>query len=165
MAYRQQRSADGTMNTTQHLPTGPKRVKLKHKAVMKTVQEAVAERIASAGPSVFDGVVDILADSVIKKRKDIVVQAVGTLDKLEKEHAKINRNDNVTFVDGQRHESMTEKRFNEIKKSKERMDRLSAAISKALETNATDDYTKLEKLSSGKPDDSAKEQGGGSGEE
>lgn len=131
---------------------------------MKTVQEAVGEQIAKAGTKVFDGVVETIAGAEIRKRQDAIVQAVAMQDKLDKEFQKINKPDNVTYVEGTRVEVMTEKRFNEIKKLKERMEKLTTAINKCLELNTQDEYNKLGKLISGKPDEPKTEgsaEGGG----
>jgi hypothetical protein len=80
----------------------------------------VAEKIASSGGIVLDSVVERLAEVEIQKRISAIQLAVSKLDSLNKEFAKINgKCDSVHYdKDGIKVESMSEKRFNEIKKTK-----------------------------------------------
>lgn len=133
---------------------------------MTTVQDKVAEKIAQSGPVVMDRVVSLIADKEIKSRVDAVTQAVATVDNLQKDLVKINKNDTVNYsADGSKVEMMSEKRYNEIKKAKERISKLEAAISKALETNNADDFIKLSKAINAKPSDDKNEGGADSGAE
>jgi len=130
-----------------------------------TIQDKVAEKIAQSGPQVMERVVSILADKEVKSRVDMVAQAVSTLDGLNKDLAKVNRNDETRYVDGLKVESMSEKRFNEIKKLKDRITKLEQSLNAALEKNTQDEYAKLSKAISGKSPEPQKDGDGEGGEQ
>lgn len=111
-----------------------------------TVQEKVAEGIKGCGSKVEQIVIDTLVGNEVTKRQDVIIKALGRLDTLKKELNKINRPDSVTYVDGKKHESMTETRFKEIEKANETINKLQAATDKALEENTADAYAKLTEL-------------------
>lgn len=110
----------------------------------KTIQEAVAEKIAKSGESVANIVVDKLADLEINKRVDAITKAVNKQEQLEKDFKKINKNDVFTYTEGHPIEAMSKNRFDEIKKLKEKMDKLTKAIDFALTQNSLDAYSKLD---------------------
>jgi len=111
----------------------------------------VAEKINGCGETVVNTVVDKLAEIEINRRVDIIQKAISKQDTLVKELSKINgKCDNVFYdKDGVKQESMTEKRFNEIKKSKESIDSFEKALQSALELNTNESYNKLNGLLGG----------------
>lgn len=108
-----------------------------------TIQEAVAQKIAGSGETVKNTVVDILANGEINKRVDSITKAISKIDLLEKEYKKINKSDITTYVNNAPVESMSQNRFNDIKKSKDKFDNLTNAFNIALETNTQEAYDKL----------------------
>lgn len=110
---------------------------------MKTIQEAVAEKIATSGDRVTAIVIDDLAYVEISKRVNAITNAIGQADKIKKEWDKINKNDLITFVDGRSVEAMSKNRFDDIRKAKEKFESINSATNAALETNTTEAYNKL----------------------
>lgn len=109
----------------------------------KTIQEAVAEKIKLSGENVANIVIEKLAEVEITKRVTAITSAVQKQDELEKNLKKINKNDVVTYVDGLPTEVMSKNRFEEIKKAKEKAEKLTKAIYFALTENTADAYNKL----------------------
>ena len=107
------------------------------------IQEKVAEKIANCGSTVESTVVDTLAQAEINKRVDLITKSIGRLDNLVKEYNKINRDDLVTYSNGAKVSSMSEKRFQDIQKSKQMLEGFEKALNTALETNTQDAYNKL----------------------
>lgn len=110
---------------------------------MTTIQEKVAEKIQNCGEFVTNTVVDKLADVEIARRVDLVTKAIQRLDTLEKELKKIDKNDITTYQDGKEIQTMSKARFDEIKKTKEKIEKLTKAIEVSLTENTADSYTKL----------------------
>lgn len=111
---------------------------------MATIQEAVAEKISKSGVTVKEIIIDSLVAQEVAKRVDIITKALTKLESMEKDFKKINgKNDNISYVAGVKVESMTEKRFQEIEKSKQNIDGLKKLIDNCLEKNDEDSYTKL----------------------
>jgi hypothetical protein len=111
----------------------------------------VAEKINGCRETVINTVVDKLAEIEINKRVLIIQQAIAKQELLQKELAKINGKCDSVFYDkdGIKHESMSEKRFNDIKKSKESLELLEKVLNSALETNTQESYNKLNGLLGG----------------
>jgi len=109
----------------------------------KTIQEAVAEKITQSGENVANTVIEKLAEVEISKRVDTITKAVQKQEQLEKDLKKINKNDVVTYIEGTPTEVMSKNRFEEIKKGKEKIEKLTKAIDFALTQNSFDAYNKL----------------------
>ena len=109
----------------------------------KTIQEAVAEKITQSGANVANTVIEKLAEVEISKRVDAITKAVQKQEQLEKDLKKINKNDVVTYIEGNPTEVMSKNRFEEIKKGKEKIEKLTKAIDFALTQNSFDAYNKL----------------------
>lgn len=109
----------------------------------KTIQEAVAEKITQSGENVANTVIEKLAEVEISKRVDAITKAVQKQEQLEKDLKKINKNDVVTYIEGTPTEVMSKNRFEEIKKGKEKIEKLTKAIDFALTQNSFDAYNKL----------------------
>lgn len=109
----------------------------------KTIQEAVAEKITQSGENVANTVIEKLAEVEISKRVDAITKAIQKQEQLEKDLKKINKNDVVTYVEGTPTEVMSKNRFEEIKKGKEKIEKLTKAIDFALTQNSFDAYNKL----------------------
>lgn len=107
------------------------------------ITEAVAAKIAESGSQVESIVIDKLAQAEINRRVDLITKGIQKIDTLKKEHKKIDRCDTKNYIDGKPVESMSEKRYQEIQKSKQQIDRLENAVSSALEKNDEDSYKKL----------------------
>lgn len=110
-----------------------------------TIQEKVAEKIAGSGANIADTVVNKLAEVEITRRVDILTNAIKKQEPLEKELKKIDGKDDVTtYVNGAEVKAMSKQRFDEIKKAKENVEKLNAAINTALTDNTTEAYNKLD---------------------
>lgn len=109
----------------------------------KTIQEAVAEKITQSGANVANTVIEKLAEVEISKRVDAITKAVQKQEQLEKDLKKINKNDVVTYIEGTPTEVMSKNRFEEIKKGKEKIGKLTKAIDFTLTQNSFDAYNKL----------------------
>ena len=112
----------------------------------KTIQEVVAEKISACGQTVIDTVVEKLAEVEISKRVEIITKAIAVQDQANGNLKKIDRNDIVTYVDGNQVQSMSKARYDDIKKAKENLEKLTKAIDAALTENTTDTYNKLNDL-------------------
>jgi hypothetical protein len=109
----------------------------------KTIQEAVAEKITQSGEYVSNTVIEKLAEVEISKRVDAITKAIQKQEQLEKDLKKINKNDVVTYIEGTPTEVMSKNRFEEIKKCKEKIEKLTKAIDFSLTQNSFDAYNKL----------------------
>lgn len=109
----------------------------------KTIQEVIAERITKSGEYVTNLVAERLAQVEISKRVDTVIDALKKHDQLTLSLNKVSRNDIFTYVNGLQVEAMSKDRFEEIKKTKEKLERLTKLIDTALNQNTSDAYDKL----------------------
>lgn len=109
----------------------------------KTIQEAVAEKITQGGESVANTVIEKLAELEITTRVDAITKAIQNQTQREKDLKKINKNDVITYIEGKPTEVMSKNRFEEIKKSKDKIAKLAKAIDVALTQNSFDAYKQL----------------------
>jgi acetylornithine deacetylase/succinyl-diaminopimelate desuccinylase-like protein len=114
----------------------------------KTIKEAVAEKIKECGEEVANTVINKLAEVEISRRVDLIMKGINHLEKLEKEWKKVDgKKDVITYNDaGEKIETMSKARWEEIKKAKEKVDKMTKAIDSALKDNTTDAYNKLSDL-------------------
>jgi len=120
-----------------------------------TVKEAVAEQVKKLGGNVLDIVAEKLAQIEIDRRVAAVVSAVNLQEQMEKSLQKLDKPDTVTYVAEVKHEAYSSNRFEEVKKLREKLDKLKQLIETALQTYEADSYTKLAEFV-------AKESGGNS---
>lgn len=112
-----------------------------------SVKEVVSQRIADSGPKIFDKVVDILAEEIITKRVKQIVEAQTEYEKLEKEFKKLVPD--VVSYDGEgkvASENFSKSRIDARSKATKRMEKIKAAIDKALENN---DFSGMNNLGNG----------------
>ena len=116
------------------------------------ILEKVSEKVATAGTNVADAVINNLANIEINRRVDIITKAVARLENLEKEFKKIEDKCDSVYYDksGNKIETMSEKRHNEIQKAKQFLDDFTKTFNKCLEDNKSEDYNKLNGLLSAK---------------
>ena len=111
----------------------------------KSILEVAAEKVAEKGGEYVAKVVsDKLAEVIVNKRIDTITKAIQKQEQLDKDLKKINKNDVTHYVEGNPFESMSKQRFDDIKKLKEKTEKLTKATEAALEQNSTDAYNKLE---------------------
>jgi len=110
----------------------------------KTIQEAVAEQISNSGAKVAEIVIDKMAQIEIDKRVATIQKAILKQDELTKDLKKIDKEDFVTYAAGNQVSVMSKERFEQIKKLKEKIQKLVAATNAALNDNTHEAYTKLE---------------------
>lgn len=121
--------------------------------VIKTIQDAVLDQIQKLGPRVESSVVDMMVDKELQKRTPAIVQGLEKLVELEKEYEKTAKPDLVSReIDGTvLSQAYSSKKIEEIKKAKEKVEKLSKAIEKAFEHGDLKDLNQLLQQS-GKPD-------------
>jgi len=118
-----------------------------------TIQEKVAELIAKAGGDRLETeLVDLLVDREMEKRKPVLVQAIDHMGVLSEELKKIDKPDHKIMNSDNtvKEEGYTPKRLEEIKKTKEKIDKLTKAFEKAFSNGNLKDLNTL--LQSGKQD-------------
>lgn len=129
----------------------------------KTIYEAVAEKVVGSSGLVKDTVVNKIAQIEIDKRVNLISDAVKLVESLQRDLKKIDRNDVITYSNGQKSENMSKDRFDQIEKLKQTVGELEKAITTALEENTHESYNKLsDKL---KKDGGNKKESGTSSEE
>lgn len=121
-----------------------------------SITTAAAERIGNLGPSVVDGVVEVLVEREIKKRVDALTIAIDKLAKMEGDFRKLGP-DVKTFDEAgaETSSSYSANRSKERKEAKEKITKLTNAINKALEKK---DFSDVYNLAQGSSKD-----GGGKG--
>ena len=103
---------------------------------MPTITEAVAEKIANAGPMVHERVVTLLAEKEIERRVNLVIQATTELEKLTEQTKKFKPDQRFLNADGQVvQESYSQAKFDERKKHLARVEKLEKALNTALDQN------------------------------
>lgn len=117
------------------------------------ITEAVAKKIADAGPDTLERVVSTLAEEVLRKRVNALVSAYTESDNLAKKLRTLKPDqlgyDDTGAVVSQ---SYSKQRLEERKKVEARTARVNKAINKAVESN---DFGDLFKLGDGKSEASA----------
>jgi len=120
-----------------------------------TIQEKVAEKLSTCGETVINTVVDSIVNLKVTERAGIVTKTINKLDSLQKDLSKIDGKTDTTYygTDGAKTEVISQKRFEEVKKLKETIEKLTKTLEVALETNTDDSYTKLNgQLGGNKPE-------------
>lgn len=116
------------------------------KPAVKTIKDAVAEKIAASGPSVLENVAQALASTEIARREGIVITAYAELNKKQNELNKMKPDaPTLTIVDGQKvkTETWTEAGYKKFEEAKAKVEKLSNALDKALEVGDADSFNKL----------------------
>ncbi len=112
----------------------------------KTIQEVVLTKISESGENVFNNVVNKFVDIEINSRVDLIMSGCKKQDELEKMIKKISKNDVITYIDGQAVEVMSQARYDEIKKQKEKLNRLVSCLNDALNKNSSETYKVLQEV-------------------
>jgi len=112
----------------------------------RTIQEVVLTKISESGENVFNNVVNKFVDIEINSRVDLIMSGCKKQDELEKMIKKISKNDVITYIDGQAVEVMSQARYDEIKKQKEKLNRLVSCLYEALNKNSSETYKVLQEV-------------------
>lgn len=112
----------------------------------KTIQEVVLTKISESDENVFNNVVNKFVDIEINSRVDLIMSGCKKQDELEKMIKKISKNDVITYIDGQAVEVMSQARYDEIKKQKEKLNRLVFCLNEALNKNSSETYKVLQEV-------------------
>jgi hypothetical protein len=110
---------------------------------MQTIHEVVAERLSKDSINVRETVINNLTQIEVNKRVNLITEAVAMVELLEKDLNKIERNDVITYVDGQKQESMSKNRFEDIEKLKQKIANIEKEVTDSLDNNTEHAYTKL----------------------
>lgn len=114
---------------------------------MIDIKEKVAQKLVESGERVIGDVIDLLTNSEINRRIQIVVKAVSKIENDEKILKKLDNPDITTYDDKKvKADSYSAHRIADITKTKESLDKLKALFNKTLETSDIDNYNKLEQL-------------------
>lgn len=127
---------------------------------MNSVQVKVAEQITNLAPKVEDAVVAALTDRELTRRSDALVQALDKLDTMEKAFLKLGP-DQITYDDKgvKTGETFSKARIDARNKDQGKINKLTGAITKALEKSDFNDLYNLAK------NNNDQKQGGRSGDE
>ena len=112
-----------------------------------SVNTKVAERILEIGPQVEDKVIGVLVGRELDRRSQALTKALDDLSTLEKNFAKIDKPDVVSYNEKGKPaiENYSKSKLEEIKKAKEKIDRFTKAINKALEKGEFKDVYDIDK--------------------
>lgn len=113
---------------------------------MNSVQTAVAEKIATLGPSVEEKVVDALVGRELNRRSEALVGAMDKLSKLEGDLKKI-KPDQISYDEDGKEVSKTYSKAKTEEKDKlnKKIGKFTAAITKALEKDDFNDVYNIDK--------------------
>jgi histidinol dehydrogenase len=119
--------------------------------VVKSIQDVALEQIKGLGPRVESYVVDKIVDRELEKRAVPITQGMDTLTKFEEELKKVDKPDMIARDKEGKvvSEAYSSKRLEEIKKAKEKIEKLHKAIEKAYIHGDVKDLNQLNQ-SSGK---------------
>jgi hypothetical protein len=116
---------------------------------MATLKEQVAERIATLGPTVQDGVVSVLVEQVKEKRIKAVLTALNLIEETQKELKKIKPEQTFDADNKVVSEFYTKPNMESRKKAQEKIASVEAALEAAL--GATPNFEKLFKVTQNAP--------------
>lgn len=100
-----------------------------------SIREKIADQLANITPSVVDQVVEAIATRETNKRSEAIIKVIDKLDQAEKEMKKLERPDQVFYNDKNEVDVavFSEGRKNERMKKAKLIERLTNAITKAIE--------------------------------
>jgi hypothetical protein len=119
------------------------------------IKTKVAQAIAERSPSVRQQVVELMANEEIERRKMLVYNAVKDREKLEKEVAKIKPDHETFDLEGKSVKVFSKEKFEEMRKAKEKLAKLDAALDEAL--GDPPKYDKLNNLAGNKKEEKPQE--------
>lgn len=120
----------------------------------KTLQEQVADSLASVSEPVRAAVVSTIVAREVEKKSKILVQALDLLSTAEKDFKKIDRPDVEIFDEEEKAAAtyFSKTRVEERRKQRERINKIKGAIEKALTKG---DYGDINNLANSKPQQSS----------
>lgn len=127
---------------------------------MNSVQIKVAETILSIAPKVEDKVVGVLVERELAKRSTALVQVMDKLVDLEKDLKKLDRPDQKSYDNSGKvlTETYSKGLVDNVAKAKQKVEKHTKAINKALDSN---DFGDVYQLASGKDTSDGGKQGSG----
>lgn len=107
---------------------------------MNSIQISVAEKIATLGPGVADKVINTIVEKELIRRSNALVDCIDKLEKEEKAFRKLGA-DQKTFDEKGSvvSEYYSKARVEDRAKTKKKIEKITAAITKALEKNEFSD--------------------------
>lgn len=123
---------------------------------VRTIREAIAQRIAESGPHVRDGVLNVLTEKEIRRRSDAILKGLEMEDQHSKEIRKLEKPDLVTY-DANGNETsanFSKTRVEDLKKTREKRDKMHRALENALAMEEPN-FQKLFELVGGKGSEQA----------
>jgi hypothetical protein len=116
---------------------------------MATLKEQIAERIATLGPAVQEGVVSTLVDQVKEKRVKAVLSALSLLEETQKELKKVKPEQTFDGDGKVLTEFYTKTNMEARKKLVEKVAKIETALATALQSEAPN-FEKLFAVTQGK---------------
>ncbi len=112
---------------------------------MTTIREAVAEKIANIGPRTREQVIEHFAKIEADRQAAILVKGLTALDTAEASLEKVDKPDQLSYnQDGTiASQAYSLNRINEIKKAKEKIEKITSAITLADEQG---NFSALQKI-------------------
>lgn len=109
-----------------------------------TIHESVATRLSQSLPSVVERVIELRAEAVLASRVNTLTQAVEAVSKIDADLRRV-RPDTVQY-DGEGKiagEFFTKNQVEEKKKLNDKREKITRAMSAAMEKNDNDSWSKL----------------------
>lgn len=127
---------------------------------MNSLQAKVAEKIATIAPVVEEKIIDALVSREVNRRSDALTKAIDDLSKMEGEVRRIKPDQVQYNEDGTvKDQSYSKPKTEELKKLKQKIEKYTNAINKALEKADYGDVYNLSK-DAGKPANDNQKSGG-----
>lgn len=126
---------------------------------MTTINEKIADRIATLVPDVEEAVVSIMVTKELKKRSEAIVTAIGLLDSEERAAKRLGFDIQTYDASGNvATEGFSKQRVEERKKSAQKIEKFTKAIDKAVTKG---DMSDVYNLANSKPEKESRDQGKG----
>lgn len=113
---------------------------------MNSLQAKVAEKISTIAPVVEDKIIDALVAREVNRRSDALTKAIDDLNKMEGEQRRIKPDQVQYNEDGSvKDQSYSKAKIEELKKLKQKIEKYTNAINKALDKADYGDVYNLSK--------------------
>lgn len=114
---------------------------------MSSINEQVAEKLAGISPAVNGKVVDLLVEKEVNRRVELITQGLSKLNEMDRETRKLSKPDVETFNADLTPAApqFSKARAEEINKHREKVEKLTKALDKAIDNGDIGDLTNLVK--------------------
>jgi multidrug resistance efflux pump len=114
---------------------------------MTSINEQVAAKLADISPTVTGKVVDLLVEKEVNRRVELITQGLSKLNEFDRETRKLSKPDVEAFNADLTPAApqFTKARVEEIKKHGEKVEKLTKALDKAIDSGDIGDLANLVK--------------------